>query len=928
MRLRIVYVVAVLAGVVCYLSLRRVQPVYSQAAAVNTDTSQFRIVVGLKDQAGREFKGKLTATGAAISSVQGWRFSQNDSAEPTGAFSFHTKMANLEDQRLPDRYYGATDWGDPKARRVVPEGLTVRLRGSGTASVSFESSAGNFSVPVGQIALGARLPVLDGNGYVEGLPVEEKLSSAGASDDYPAMSIAPDGTRWVAWLSYQNKADEVIVSDGRQIYHVSGRGDLYAPAIASDGRSKIHVVWPQNQNGTFQLFGCTFEKGQWSKPQQLTSAGGSNLAPQLASDGKGNLALVWPGFRNNQSVILARLWNGRRWSNEEMVSAGGGNAWTPSVSYGSGKLWIAWDSYATGSYQIYVRQWHQAVMRVTVGDNFCVRPSIVVTAQGKPVVAWEESDQLWGKDFAYIVDRRGTVEYKNRRIRAAYLDGSEWKEIRSPVADAIPAEIRRFVQQPQLSTDASGRLYMGLRCRTSTGVSRIDYWSSMGRWETFVTHLDGDKWAPAILMPSSVGRNSMRPVIATYQDQVHVLWPADNRPWPGVRYADLDIFATALPASGNPAKLDGGAAMAAGAAPAQNPNPNETADIQRVRSYRVALNGKQYRILRGDFHRHTELSQDGAGDGMLEDNYRYTLDAAGMDIGHVADHQMGTDEEYNWWMTQKSNDLYYMPNRFVPMYGYERSVPYPNGHRNVVWAERGKPVLKIGPAENQGKANSGPIVYPYMHETNGIVMSHTSATEQGTDWRDNDPDVEPLVEIYQGYESNYEEPHAPRAWKEGQSLSHQGVQPLGYVWNAWAKGYKLGVESSSDHISTHTSYTFVLAEDFTRQSIFEAMKKRHAYAATDNIVMDFRIGNALMGDAVKSDAPPKLVVKILGTAPVKQVDVVKNNTYIHKLNPNQKEVSFEYVDDAVKAGESYYYIRAEQTDGQLVWSSPIWIRYQ
>ena len=31
-------------------------------------------------------------------------------------------------------------------------------------------------------------------------------------------------------------------------------------------------------------------------------------------------------------------------------------------------------------------------------------------------------------------------------------------------------------------------------------VSRIDYWSSGGRWETFVTHLDGEKWAPAILM--------------------------------------------------------------------------------------------------------------------------------------------------------------------------------------------------------------------------------------------------------------------------------------------------------------------------------------------------------------------------------------------------------------------------------------------
>ena len=42
-------------------------------------------------------------------------------------------------------------------------------------------------------------------------------------------------------------------------------------------------------------------------------------------------------------------------------------------------------------------------------------------------------------------------------------------------------------------------------------------------------------------------------------------------------------------------------------------------------------------------------------------------------------------------------------------------------------------------------------------------MLHSLATGQGTDYRDNDPDVEPLVEIYQGYHANYEYEGAPRA---------------------------------------------------------------------------------------------------------------------------------------------------------------------
>src|SRR5262245_60684822 len=209
-----------------------------------------------------------------------------------------------------------------------------------------------------------------------------------------------------------------------------------------------------------------------------------------------------------------------------------------------------------------------------------------------------------------------------------------------------------------------------------------------------------------------------------------------------------------------------------------------------------------------------------------------------------------------------------MPHRFVPLYGYERSVRYPNGHRNVMWAERGKPVLPIGPAEMQGRTNTGSLLYPYLRETNGITTSHTSATEQGTDWRDNDPKLEPFVEIYQGFESSYEHPGAPRSWKQGRATVHQGERPAGYVWNAWAKGYKLGVQSSSDHISTHSSYACIVAEEFTRAGLLDAMRKRHTYAATDSIVLDYRIqtsdaGAFLMGDMLTTQSRPKLMVKVL-----------------------------------------------------------------
>ena len=75
----------------------------------------------------------------------------------------------------------------------------------------------------------------------------------------------------------------------------------------------------------------------------------------------------------------------------------------------------------------------------------------------------------------------------------------------------------------------------------------------------------------------------------------------------------------------------------------------------------------------------------------------------------------------------------------------------------------------------------------------------------GTDWRDLNPEFEPVVEIYQGHRQSYEYLGAPRAARrKGESIG--GWQPLGMIWNALAMQYRLGFQASSDHISTHISY--------------------------------------------------------------------------------------------------------------------------
>jgi hypothetical protein len=60
-----------------------------------------------------------------------------------------------------------------------------------------------------------------------------------------------------------------------------------------------------------------------------------------------------------------------------------------------------------------------------------------------------------------------------------------------------------------------------------------------------------------------------------------------------------------------------------------------------------------------------------------------------------------------------------------------------------------------------------------------------------------------------------------------------------------------------------------------------------------------------------------------------KVQIIKDGQYVYSVQPGQKEVSFTWTDtSAVKGKTSYYYIRGEQTDGELVWVSPMWIRYE
>ena len=497
---------------------------------------------------------------------------------------------------------------------------------------------------------------------------------------------------------------------------------------------------------------------------------------------------------------------------------------------------------------------------------------------------------------------------------------------------------------PRLAVDGSGRIWLAFR------TPHPIWWSSVGTvWKEYLVSFDGKAWTqpiflnhtdnlldnrPALaavangkllMVNSSDGRRDDSPAKTANTSSPNPKAPADpynNDLWS--REVDLGPATQAIPViAARPA-----------AAPATTFDRARIAALQALHEYRGGPE-RNLRIVRGEFHRHSEISMDGGNDGTLFDQWRYILDAVALDWVGCCDHDNGGGREYSWWITQKLTDVFYAPGKFAPMFSYERSVAYPDGHRNVIFVQRGIHTLprldpsRLGTAAEENRFEHTPdtqMLYAYLKQFDGIVGSHTSATKMGTDWRDNDPNAEPVVEIYQGIRQDYEMPGAPRANSQEDSIG--GWRPKGFVNLALDKGYRLGFEASSDHVSTHMSYANLYVKDVTRESVLEALKKRHAYAATDEILADVESGTHMMGDEFSTADPPTLKIKLRGTSKFAKVTIIRDGKFVYSTSPNTQEVEFSWRDNQPQKDKtSYYYVRGEQDDGEIVWVSPMWIKY-
>jgi hypothetical protein len=948
---------------------------------------------GLTDVRPTDWSGKATVSGASIVGREGYRFrpTAGDKLVEPNSWSVSSHRGMRAPPRQP-----ALAKVEPLATVGVVLHLTdVRLEAELIVELTGAEKA-KVAVPLKDVVAGKSAPILDGRARVRLISAALPLATGKTEDDFPAACYGPDGSLWVAWIGYHVKdesrrieqkslkqqppdfkaylttefGDQLFVKrhrDGQWSDPIAITGaseDLCRCAIAADSSGKVTVVYSAHRNGSFQLFARAFgADGKLGKEHQLTGVSArdhsvSYLSPVMVTDQSGQLHVAAQSWQKSGQSAVAHIiglsLDDSGWTSRMSGSGGRGNSWGVAITAGPKGEWqVACDAYVGGDYDVDL-PFEGTATRASGGrhspvaesSRFEARPSIVFDSTGRLWIAYEEGPELWGKDYGALDDSDGSPLYSSRSVRVVCRhNGKVFQAPELPTAsvanpkmpfDGPTFERAARYSNPQLGIDGKGRIWLTYRQKFGTRYS-----SHPGSyWLTFARRLDGDHWSEPIELHHSCGLLDHRPVLLPHKaGGIVVIHNTDGR-FTTPESIDNDIYVSYLDLPGDPVEpLLKAKELEGKRKEATLRDADENRAVEAIRNYSLNLAGKSYRLLRGEFHRHTELSWDGGPDGSLEDMFRYAIDAAKMDWIGNGDHDNGAGREYSWWLVQKFTDAYHVPSRFTPMFCYERSVAYPHGHRNCVFAKRGVRTLpRLSEADETKRiagihADDTKMLYRYLRELGGVCASHTSATSMGTDWRDNDPTVEPFVEIYQGDRMSYEKEGAPRAGYEPKSgkapANIAGWFPKGFIDHALGeKGYRLGFQASSDHWSTHISYCIVVAESPDREGILNAMRKRHVYGATDDIICDIRCGRHMMGDELETRDPPTLQLRIIGTGDIHRIVIMRDSKQAAVLRPMSRDYSGDWKDPEPSAGIHYYYVRVEQKNGELAWTSPLWIDYR
>lgn len=270
-------------------------------------------------------------------------------------------------------------------------------------------------------------------------------------------------------------------------------------------------------------------------------------------------------------------------------------------------------------------------------------------------------------------------------------------------------------------------------------------------------------------------------------------------------------------------------------------------------------------IFWGDTHGHSGFAE---GIGTPERFMRWAKEDARLDYVTHSEHDIWLDD-FEWEVLRDNVEQFTEEGKFIAYLGYEWTVANPRGgHHNVLFRQP------------QGMQRIPAQFYPTLSDLYQGLRTHVDPNDvvviphahNAGDYRQNDPKLEPLIEIMSQH-GNFE-------WFGRMYLQH---------------GHQVGFTAASDNHLSQPGYSApqggslsqrgglgaLLAPNVGSDALFDAMKNLQAYATTgERMILDFNINGEGMGQRIPFAEERQISGRIIGTAPIDSITVIKNDAVV------------------------------------------------
>ncbi len=324
----------------------------------------------------------------------------------------------------------------------------------------------------------------------------------------------------------------------------------------------------------------------------------------------------------------------------------------------------------------------------------------------------------------------------------------------------------------------------------------------------------------------------------------------------------------------------------------------------------------------GDIQQHSAHSD---GLGAAVEPYLRARHVYADDFCALTDHESFLGKRTSpgeWSFLQQVAQRFDEDGAFSTLVAYEwtgRRYPGP-GHKCVYLPGPGFPIV------SRDDVPDGADLVQRIKAQGAITGPHHTGWT-GADLEGHDPEGQPFFEICSCH-GCYEHPDHPlgaRGDLEDQLIDAALARGLrfGFIANSDSHGLLWHHGEARKRDPFRTGLTAVQAEARTRSAIFEALRQRRCYATSGvPILLDFVVGEAPMGSAIELRPDAEAVVRVVGTAPIRRVELVSDQGCCAVVSPDdgRGEVELRW---RLSKSLRYLYARVTQADEEMAWSSPV-----